>query len=98
MAKKTIKAVNDVKITPEDVVNGAVKASDDILDLAKGKFMNVVVIGYTPNGGLDIASTSNRYEFIQHALTRASFELTIHERNSLAEAQAAAAKAQEAAG
>lgn len=96
MAKKTIKAANDVKLTPEDVVNGAVKASDDILDLAKGKFTNVVVIGYTPNGGLDIASTSNRYEFIQHAFNRAIFELVIHERNALAEAQAK--QAQETAG
>lgn len=55
--------------------------ADTVLDGAKGKFDIVLVIGIDGKGNLDVSSTNNNYPVLQWLLTKASFELNIHEKN-----------------
>lgn len=54
---------------------------DSILENAKGKFKNVVVIGWEENGNVDIATDVPQYPFLQYILNRVSFQLHVHEMN-----------------
>lgn len=60
-------------------------AADTVLDSAKGKFDIVLVIGLDGKGNLDVTSTNNNYPILQWLLTKASFELNIHEKNTAAQ-------------
>lgn len=56
--------------------------ADKILEEAKGKFTIALVVGVNAEGNLDITSTNNNYPILQWLLSKAVFELHIHEKNS----------------
>ena len=82
--KRDVVAAND---TPEVKANSelekAITDGNSILDSAKGKFPIVVVIGLTENNQLDITTNSPQYPTLQWILNRGSFELLLHEKQSL---------------
>lgn len=64
---------------PESAAN---PTSNDILDKAKDRFRNVIVIGVTDDGKLDIATTMPQYPTLHYFLNKTVFELNVHEMNA----------------
>lgn len=75
---------NDNKVVNEDVdtVSEAQPlTADNVLDQSKGQFTNVIVIGVRrDNGKLDIGTDVPQYPFLQWMISKAAFELHLHER------------------
>lgn len=74
-------ATSEVKAPTE--LEKAMADGNSILDGAKGKFPIVVVIGLTEGNQLDVTTNSPQYPTLQWILNRASFELLLHEKQSL---------------
>lgn len=56
-------------------------SADQALDGAKGKFPYVIVIGIDDEGDLSFLTNNPNYTFMQWALSKAAFELHVHERS-----------------
>lgn len=52
------------------------------LDRSKDRFVACVVVGITPEGLVDLETDMSSYPHMQHLLSRASFELFVHENSS----------------
>jgi len=72
---------SEVRVPTE--LERAISEGNTILDGAKGKFPIVMVIGLTEGNQLDITTNSPQYPTLQWILNRASFELLLHEKQSL---------------
>lgn len=55
-------------------------AANKVLEEAKGKFENVAIVGVTPDGKIDVATTIPSYIALHHLFNRMIFELIVHER------------------
>lgn len=55
---------------------------NEVLEQSKGKFNSIVVIGFDVEGKFDIATTLNNYPSIQYLLSKAAFEMQVHEKNN----------------
>lgn len=56
--------------------------ANGVLDSAKDKFAQALVIGLLPDGNIDIATTNPNYAVLQWLLARAQFELLSHEKQN----------------
>jgi hypothetical protein len=56
--------------------------ADETLERAKGQFPIVVVLGIDKDGTLAFITNKHDYKFMQWALSQASFELHLHERDN----------------
>lgn len=70
--QKTIKIENQTP-TPS--------LADQKLQDCMGKFTNVIVLGVTKNGTLDIDTTDPQFATLHYLLNKAIFELNVYEKN-----------------
>lgn len=88
--RRSLEAANSTAVQAPEVkaqteLEKALADSNTILDGAKGKFPIVVVIGLTEENQLDITTNSPQYPTLQWVLSRASFELLLHEKQTLSQ-------------
>lgn len=67
---------DEVKVDSREIMN-------NVLDQAKGKFIAGAIIGVDEYGKVDILPSIPRYDFLNHILDKAQFNLLLHEQEAI---------------
>jgi len=86
--RRSLEAANSTAVQAPETkeqteLEKALSDANGVLEAAKGKFPVVVVIGLTEGNQLDVTTNVPQYPTLQWILNRGSFELLLHEKQSL---------------